>query len=516
MTAPLHPHPSRRGTNAKMLPFLYQRALKLTRTDARNRHTSSMNESAAPPRTTRWRIAVGLAFAFSSVVGSTLFSPIAGGPALEASSLRTLGDPMAGAEGRGSSSTPDAPARSLADPLPDPDLSAMEEAISFYRGVVSDGGWDTVPDGPILDPGDRSPRIALVRARLVASGHLSELLPPDGSELYDEALVDGVREFQRTHGLDVDARIGPATLAALNSPAERRLQQLLVNRERQRSFTGEPGDHPGDHYVLVNVPNFKVHIVDQGEESLRLRAIVGQPARPTPVLSARMTYLVLAPFWHVPPGIAARDQLPRIQADPEHIARERMVLLDQATAARIDPYSVEWGELTGSEFNRRYRLRQEPGGHNAMGHVKFMFPNPNNVYLHDTPNRELFDRTRRDFSSGCVRVDQALELVEHFLRHEPTWSPTRIAEVIRLGVERNVPLSTPYQVYIEYWTAFVGDDGTLQFREDIYNRDARAWATLSRGGEIRDLAWSPAPDPLDIDGSCPVPGLGSTEELGGS
>ncbi len=389
--------------------------------------------------------------------------------------------------------------------------AALDEAIEAYRLIVEEGGWEPIPSGATLDPGDRSPRVELLRRRLQTSGHLSATASDPGDpQLYDDALEAAVREFQRTHGLEVDARVGPATLVQLNVSAARRLEQLIVNRERQRTFT----DEPGDHYIFVNVPDFRVHVVDHGEESFRLRAIVGQPGRPTPIFAARMTYLVLSPYWHVPPGIAARDQFPRIQADLGHLERERLVLLEQATGRRVDPSSVQWSAMTGSEFNARFRLRQEPGAHNAMGHVKFMFPNRHNVYLHDTPNRELFNQARRALSSGCVRIERPLELAEHLLSADPRWTRDRIDEVIELGVERHVPLTTAYEVHIEYWTAFVDEAGTLHFREDIYNRDGPAFTALEDGETIRTLAWRTGPDPLGPEGSCPVPAFGLPVGLG--
>jgi len=353
---------------------------------------------------------------------------------------------------------------------PEQMAEALEEALERFSLLAEQGGWARIPSGPTLDPGMSHPRVALLRARLVATGHLPAFYEGESvpePELYDPPLEAAVLEFQRTHGLAEDGRVGVATLAALNLSASARTHQLRVNLRRIRDF---PSD-PGEHHIVVNVPAFGTWVYVRGEEQLRLRTIVGRPSRPTPRFSATLDHLILSPFWHVPPLIAIRDQLPKILADRGHLAREGMLLLDQATGRPVNPNSVDWSQMTGSEFNRRFRIQQNPGPRNAMGHVKFMFPNRHHVYLHDTPNRELFDESARAFSSGCMRVDRALELAEFFLEPDPSWSPERMQTVIEAGREVRVNLPTPFRIHIHYWTAFVDRQGTLHFREDLYRQD---------------------------------------------
>jgi L,D-transpeptidase YcbB len=366
--------------------------------------------------------------------------------------------------------------RFLADLRPDGDrYPVLQEMLRRYRRIVDEGGWGEVPAGETLDPGMRSARVTALRERLAAEGRLAGAVrSPANPELYDEALAEDVRAFQRDHGLSPDARVGPATLAALNVPATARLDQMLVNLERWRWLPREMGDR----YILVNIAGFTVSVVDDGRETMRLRAVVGTQYRQTPVFSARMTYLALAPYWNVPPGIARNDQLPRIREDPGYVAGQNMVLFENATNRIVDPHSVSWAGMTGTEFNRRFRLRQEPGPNNALGNVKFMFPNRHNVYLHDTPARELFERPIRGFSSGCIRVDRAMDLAEHLLRDDPLWTRERMQQAIGRGREQTVTLPRPYQVHLQYWTAWVEPDGRIQFREDLYNRDRRVRAAL--------------------------------------
>ena len=356
-----------------------------------------------------------------------------------------------------------------------PGYEAMGAALVELRAVAAEGGWGEVPSGGRLEEGSQGPRMTALRQRLQASGDLVALTPQE-PELFDDELDEAVRAFQRRHGLDVDGVVGPQTLAALNVSVEDRIRQLEVNLERWRWLPQELG---ADH-VLVNIADFRVDVVADHRRVMRLGAVVGRAYRQTPVMSDSITYLVLAPYWHVPPGIAVNDQLPQLRADPQgHLAAHNMTLLEQGTSRPVDPAVVDWASITGAEFNRRYRIRQEPGPWNALGQVKFMFPNRFNVYLHDTPAQDLFQRTARDFSSGCVRVERSLELAEHLLRDDPAWDGERIRRAAAGGVERTARLPAPVPVHLQYWTAWVDEEGVLHFRRDIYNRDGRVLTALN-------------------------------------
>jgi L,D-transpeptidase YcbB len=353
----------------------------------------------------------------------------------------------------------------------------MLDAAQELRQVITAGGWSSIAEGPTLRLGDEGPRVRALRDRLLAGLHADDggLLGDSVSETFDEALADAVRRFQTRHGLEADGLVGRGTLTALNVPAAQRLRQIEINLERWRWL---PEDL-GARHIEVNIPAFDTRVVENGVPVAIHRSVVGRPFRATPMFSGTMTYLVLAPFWHVPPTIAAVDKLPAIKADPSVIAADRMTLLDLATNRAVDPASVDWEAMTGAEFNRTYRLRQDPGPHNALGTVKFMFPNRHNVYLHDTPSRDLFERTARDFSSGCIRVEGALDLAEYLLKDRPEWTRARIDEVARGTVERTVPLVEPIQVHLLYWTAWMDENGVIQFRDDIYSRDDVVWRALN-------------------------------------
>jgi murein L,D-transpeptidase YcbB/YkuD len=275
--------------------------------------------------------------------------------------------------------------------------------------------------------------------------------------------------------LDPDGAVGAGTLEAINVSSEDRVRQLEVNLERWRWL---PEDL-GSRHILVNIAGFSVFVVEGEARVMEIRAVVGRQYRQTPVFSSRMTYLVLSPFWHVPPTIAALDKLPEIKKDPGYVAAQRMVLLDASTNQPVNVLSVDWDAMTGSAFNQEYRLRQDPGPNNALGDVKFMFPNPHNVYLHDTPSRELFARAERGFSSGCIRVEHPLELAEYLLKGDPRWTREGIRAAVDRRVETTVTLPEPIPVHIQYWTAWVGEGGELNFRRDLYSRDASVREALS-------------------------------------
>lgn len=357
-------------------------------------------------------------------------------------------------------------AASLASMAPQqPRYRRMVDARERLLELARDGGWPTILPGERLEAGLEDPRVQALRARLRASGDL-EGSAPDGP-VFDDALADAVRRFQARHGLDVDGVVGPATLTALNVTAADRARQIEINLERWRWL---PADL-GARHIEVNIAAFDVKVVERGRVVRSHRAVVGRQYRQTPMFSGVMTYVVLSPYWHVPPTIAAVDKLPVIRQDPGFIGSQHMTLLDQRTNQSVDPGTVDWGAMTGAEFNRRYRLRQDPGPDNALGAVKFMFPNRHNVYLHDTPSRELFGRASRSFSSGCIRVQDPLDLAAYLLADQPNWTRERIDKAVATRVEHTVPLSQGLPVHLLYWTAWADEGGVLHFRDDIYGRD---------------------------------------------
>jgi murein L,D-transpeptidase YcbB/YkuD len=348
----------------------------------------------------------------------------------------------------------------------------LQSALVQYRHLADAGGWPSLPDGPTLHPGDRAAAVTALRARLAREGMDGPV--GAGGELFDAPLEAAVRRFQARHGLDVDGAVGRQTRLALNTPASARVGQIVANLERRRWL----GEAPGRRQVRVNVAAFTLEAVEGPEVALRMRVIVGRPYRPTPEFADRIRYLVLNPYWEVPPKLAVQDKLPLIRRDPGYLAREHMrVLRGWGEQAReLDPAQIDWWRV---KTPLPFRLRQDPGPWNALGRIKFMFPNVHDVYLHDTPARELFAHAERGFSSGCIRVEQPLALADWLLADDPQWSPQALRAAIDSGQTRTVNLRQPVPVYLLYWTAWVDGDGVVQFRRDIYERDAPLAAALA-------------------------------------
>lgn len=377
----------------------------------------------------------------------------------------------------GAAAAPDLPAYMAGLAPATPEYARIKRALADYRAVAARGGWTKVPAGDKLKPGARNDRVRMLRARLAETGDLKD----GGGEpdLYDAAVEQAVRHFQYRHGLAQDGTVGPETLAALNVPVERRIAQMALNMERRRWM---PADL-GERYVFVNLADFTLKVVEGPKTVHDARVIVGKPYFRTPVFSGMMTYIALNPYWHVPPSIATKEILPKLKKNPGYLASQGMRVFTSwaGDAAEVDPRSIDWTAVGPGSFP--YRLRQDAGEKNALGRVKFMFPNQFNVYLHDTPSRELFARTVRSFSHGCIRVQNPIELAELLLRDDPDWPRARIDAALAQGEQTIVNLKRPIPVHLTYLTAWVNKDGSVHFRSDIYDRDKRLEAALRRDRE---------------------------------
>ena len=355
------------------------------------------------------------------------------------------------------------------------DYRLLRDALASQRAIAAAGGWPLVPSGPALHEGDRGPRVVALRRRLAATGDLGERYARGGI-LFDAAVAAALRLFQARHGLDVDAVAGTRTLAALNVSAGQRARQIEANLERLRWL---PRELP-PHRLLVNIADFRLELIEAGSLSLAMRVIAGKQARRTPFFTGEITSIVLNPSWTVPEKIAVEDKLPLILEDRDYLKEQGFHVFARKgrTWREIDPADVDWTRLSEEHFP--YRLRQDTGPKNALGRIKFQVPNRHDIYLHDTPSHELFARAERTFSSGCIRVERALDLAVRLLAADPGWSRARIEEAIAAGDSVSVRLPAPLPVYLLYWTAWVDQDGALQFREDVYGRDAAILEALAR------------------------------------
>jgi murein L,D-transpeptidase YcbB/YkuD len=355
--------------------------------------------------------------------------------------------------------------------------SDLKASLARYRAIKAAGGWSRVPAGPPLKLGMHDNRIPALRRRLIVTGDLASK-SSESSSSYDAELTEAVKIFQRRHGLTVDGTITPDVLAALNVPVEERIQQLLVNLERGRWVL----HNLGSTFLMVNVAGYHAHYVKDGQIVWQGRAQVGKPYRQTPSFKAEMTYLVFNPHWTVPPTIFSQDYLPSLKQDPGYAQRKGLKVVDRAGRV-IDPGRVDWSRYSAN--NSPYLLRQDPGPRNSLGRVKFIFPNDHAVFLHDTPNKALFKKTERAFSSGCIRVENALELAQLVLNDDDEWNRKAIDKVVDSGKLRTVVLHEPIPVLLLYWTAWVDSDGRVNFRHDLYDRDKLVREGLTSGFRFR-------------------------------
>jgi len=345
----------------------------------------------------------------------------------------------------------------------------LRAELARQRALAQAGEPPRVPDGPKLEPGASGPRVAALRTRLGIT---------DAGDAFDDAVSARVRALQASHGLDADGIVGPATLAALNQTAADRIATIRVNLERMRWYL-----HDLDPtFVFVNLAGYQVYYLRDGEVVWTEPAIIGKPYRATPLFRSEITYLVLNPTWTVPPTILAHDVLPAQRRDPRYLDRKHIAVVDRDGRV-VKASSVDWRAARPGSFP--YRLVQAPGPDNALGQVKFMFPNSYAIYLHDTPSRSLFDKSERAFSSGCIRIKDPLALAALLLEGDPAWDRPAIDAAVAAGRTRTVRLARPVPVLLSYFTAWVDGQGVLQLRRDVYGRDEKVLAGIEAEFRLR-------------------------------
>jgi L,D-transpeptidase YcbB len=343
--------------------------------------------------------------------------------------------------------------------------SRLRLALARYRELSSRADWPSVSAGPSLKKGSKSERVVELRRRLAASGDMSADETTVGNS-FDEKVEQSVIIFQKRHGLKPDGVVGRDTLNALNVPLKQRIRQMELNMERLRWILG----NIEDRFIVVNIANFRLDVIEHDKSVLSMKVVVGKPYLRTPIFTAKMTYLVINPVWNIPDSIARKEILKKIAQNPHYLAEQNIKTLKRSNA-------------TGKALP--YRFQQEPGPLNALGTIKFMFPNEYDVYLHDTPAKRLFSENVRTFSHGCTRIEKPLELAEYLLRDDPRWSQQELLAAIEKGTEQIVQIPHPLNVHILYLTAWVDESGIVQFRDDIYGRDKRLDEALRQKPSLR-------------------------------
>lgn len=349
-----------------------------------------------------------------------------------------------------------------------PYYTGIQHWLKRYRRLAEAGGWPTVPEGPTLRSGDVDPRVIQIRNRLEVTGELPKSTQTNTME-FDEQLKTAVSEFQARHALEGDGIVGRQTVAAMNVPVEARIDQLRISLERLRWVNQEAVQT----FVAVNIASFRAFVYKDGDMEWSTRAMVGRDYRRTPVFRGDIQYMEFNPTWTIPPTIMRNDTLPAIKRDPNYLASKNIRVID-SNGKFVDPQTVDWNRYTAGV---PYTLRQDPGPDNALGTVKFIFPNKHAVFLHDTPHRELFGRPERAFSSGCIRIEHPLKLAEWLLGDE-NYPESVLQSIVDSRKTQRISLAQPIPVIITYLTASLDLDGNPLFFRDIYNLDAKVLQAL--------------------------------------
>ncbi len=356
------------------------------------------------------------------------------------------------------------PARFLRELAPaHPGYIRLRTALTKYQGLLKAGDWPTLPDGPLIRPDERHASMPVLRQRLEREGLYTPPPAISDPEQYDPGLVAAVKRFQHRHGLKEDGILGPQTRQALNVSLPTRIEQLKLNMERWRWMPRILEAR----YLLTNLAAFELQLVDRGETVLRMRTINGRRDRTTPVFQGKLNRIVFNPTWTVPFRIAVEDLLPNQLEDPDYLTHKQIDIFQRIDGepVQLDPNSIDWSQYSKNYFP--FQLRQRAGPHNALGRIKFLFPNPFDIYLHDTPHHNLFQKPVRAYSSGCVRVEQPARLATALLELD------KEAIQERIDAEETVMqrLESPVPIYLVYMTAWMDEQGVVHFRDDIYGRD---------------------------------------------
>ena len=351
--------------------------------------------------------------------------------------------------------------------------TGLREGLNRYRTIAANGGWDSIPAGETLKKGMTDERVALLRKRLNVTGDLSSDVQTENENYFDEVLETAVKKFQFRHNLNQDGAVGKNTLARMNIPVEDKINALRVNMERGRWVM----HYLDPDFLVVNIAGFNLRRVTNGEVVFYSPVIVGRKYHETPIFKSRMIYFEINPTWTVPYSIATKEMLPKLKKNPGYLKEKNMVIMNQ-DGTILDPSSIDFSKYSRGNFP--FTIRQEPGPRNALGRVKFIFPNPYSVYVHDTPGQSLFSREERDFSHGCIRTKDKWGLLMNLMDEPDVWNMEKINEILATKKTTRVNLKKPINIFILYWTAGADKEDRIFFDKDVYDRDGAVLEALDK------------------------------------
>lgn len=353
---------------------------------------------------------------------------------------------------------------------------ALRKILIKYLKIEAEGGWKPIASH-YQESNESDPYfVDELKDRLRIEGDLSI------NENSSDGYVEAIKNFQKRHGIQPDGRVGSDTLAKLNISVKEKITAIGINMERWLVMPEESDNF----YISVNIPDFTLSVVDDDKTVFSMKAIVGKKGRETPIFNDQMEYIVVNPYWYVPITIFREDILPKVRKDVRYLKKERIKIFrkgDYAAKKAINPLKINWKKVNANTFP--YVLRQDIGAKNALGHLKFIFPNPDDIYIHDTPIKSLFEKNIRAFSSGCIRIQEPHKLAYYLLKNDGNvWGDKNIENLIARGGNKNISLSKPVKVRISYWTVWVDDEGVANFRDDVYGYDRDLAVILDRRKDI--------------------------------
>lgn len=340
----------------------------------------------------------------------------------------------------------------------------LKAMLAKYQQIAASGGWQTIPAGGALKKGSQGKRVSILADRVAATEDYSV---PETGAIFDNNLQDGVKQFQSENGLKATGVVDSLTLQSLNIPVEQRIKQIQFNLDRMRWLPNELGNP----YLIVNIPNYSLSIIQDGKLELTMPVIVGGGGdNKTCITNSQISMLELNPYWGIPFRIATKEYLHKIQESPTYLEAHQIRVYRNSDNQEVDPASIDWKNVTAKNFN--YFLRQDPGKKNALGKIKFMFPNDCGIYLHDTSNPNLFSKKLRSLSHGCVRVSEPTVLANYLIEGNSNWNASKLESAIKTGNHKWVKIADPLAIHTVYWTTWVDNQNHLQFRKDIYKTES--------------------------------------------